>query len=229
MRIYLHLSPNREPVPFNYQQYLVGAFHKWLGQNELHDDISLYSLSWLTHLGNPRFKINKAKTGLIFPQGAEMFISSPLQDLHKKAVDGIFKDQHINWGMHVTEVRMKPTPDFGEHHRFLAQSPILIKKHVDGEKHQTYYYPTDEESNGYLTETMQSKLSRAGLPTDVSVAFDSKYHKPIIKKVRYRNLDIKGTVCPVIVAGEPRAVQFAWEVGVGHSTGIGFGALNHTL
>jgi len=29
----------------------------------------------------------------------------------------------------------------------------------------------------------------------------------------------------VIVEGDPRAVQFAWEVGVGNSTGIGFGAL----
>ena len=32
MRIYLQLTPNRETVPFNYQQSLVGAFHKWLGE-----------------------------------------------------------------------------------------------------------------------------------------------------------------------------------------------------
>jgi hypothetical protein len=43
MRIYLHLTPNTEPVPFNYQRALVGTFHRWLGENELHDDISLYS------------------------------------------------------------------------------------------------------------------------------------------------------------------------------------------
>lgn len=229
MRIYLHLTPNTEIVPFNYQQNLVGAFHKWLGENELHDDISLYSLSWLQHLGRPRFKINKAKTGLVFPFGAEMYISSPLPDLHKKAVDGIFTDQSINWGMKVKEVRMMPTPDFGERHRFLAQSPVLIKKNIETEKHQKYFYPGDPESNGFLTETLQSKLLRAGLPTDVSVAFDGGYAKPIVKKVRYRNLDIKGAICPVIVEGDPRAVQFAWEVGVGHSTGIGFGALEDTL
>ena len=41
MRIYLHLTPNTQIVPFNYQQSLVGAFHRWLGKNELHDDISL--------------------------------------------------------------------------------------------------------------------------------------------------------------------------------------------
>ncbi len=140
-------------------------------------------------------------------------------------MDGIFKDQHINWGMQVKEVRMMPTPDFGERHRFLAQSPVLIKKNIETEKHQKYFYPDDPESNGFLTETLQSKLLRLDLPIDVSVAFDGDYPKPIVKKVRYRNLDIKGTICPVIVEGDPRAVQFAWEVGVGHSTGIGFGAL----
>jgi CRISPR-associated endoribonuclease Cas6 len=43
--------------------------------------------------------------------------------------------------------------------------------------------------------------------------------------VKYRDINIKGTLCPVIVEGDPRAVQFAWEVGVGNSTGIGFGAI----
>jgi len=229
MRIYLRLSSNTTIVPFNYQQQLVGAFHKWLGQNELHDDISLYSLSWLTHLGHPKFKAHKTKEGLRFPHGAELFISSPLQDLHKKAVDGIFKDQQINWGMHVTEVIMKPTPDFGNRHRFIAQSPILIQRKPEGEKHQQYYYYTDSQSGEYLTETMSRKLERAGIVADISISFDSAYTKPYLKKVTYRNIDIKGTICPVIVEGDPRAVQFAWEVGVGNSTGIGFGALNHTL
>jgi CRISPR/Cas system endoribonuclease Cas6 (RAMP superfamily) len=47
MRLHLYLSPNERPVPFDYQHYLTGAFHKWLGANDLHDRLSLYSLSWL--------------------------------------------------------------------------------------------------------------------------------------------------------------------------------------
>jgi CRISPR/Cas system endoribonuclease Cas6 (RAMP superfamily) len=47
MRLHLSLTPNTEPVPFNYQHQLTGALHKWLGENELHDKISLYSFSWL--------------------------------------------------------------------------------------------------------------------------------------------------------------------------------------
>ncbi len=72
MRIYLQLSANREIVPFNYQQSLVGAFHKWLGENELHDDISLYSLSWLSK-GVPK------KGGLDFPK----LLDTPAAEIKK--------------------------------------------------------------------------------------------------------------------------------------------------
>ena len=47
MRLHLKLTPNTEPIPFNYQHQLTGTLHKWLGQNDLHDKISLYSFSWL--------------------------------------------------------------------------------------------------------------------------------------------------------------------------------------
>ena len=93
MRIYLRLTPNTEIVPFNYQRALVGAFHKWLGENELHDEISLYSLSWL--YGG---KMRRDKKGYDFRHGAEFFISSPLEDLHKSAISGLFKDEDIQWG-----------------------------------------------------------------------------------------------------------------------------------
>lgn len=219
MRLYLQLSPNKETVPFNYQQSLVGAFHKWLGKNKLHDDISLYSLSWLSK-GNP------VKDGLNFPRGSIFFISSPLAELHQKFVHGIFKDQLIRWGMNVQEVRMKPTPDFGTRHRFLAQSPILIQRRFEDQKHQQYFYHTDPESSEYLTETLRRKMEKAGISAKVSVSFDQTYQNAYIKKATYRNIDIKASMCPVIVEGDPRAVQFAWEVGVGNSTGIGFGALN---
>lgn len=218
MRIYLHLTPNTEPVPFDYQHRLVGAFHKWLGENELHDDISLYSLSWLSH-GQRRGR------GLDFPNGSTFQVSAPDDVLLSKMVQGVFQGHQISWGMEVAEVSIQRTPDFGERWRFLAQSPILIKRRREGEKHHHYFYPSDPESNGLMTATLQQKLERAGLSTDATVAFDPTYLHPKTKKVRYRDIDIKATYCPVIVQGDPRAVQFAWEVGVGNSTGIGFGAL----
>lgn len=218
MRLYIHTTPNTEIVPFNYQYALVGALHKWLGKNDYHDDLSIYSLSWLD-------EAKGSKNGLNFPHGASFFISSPNEALMQSIVTGMFSGDYIRWGMHIAEITLKKTPQFGTQKRFIAQSPILIKRQFEGERHDRYYFPGDPEANGFLTETLQRKLAHVNLPTDVSVAFDPNYKNPTPKMVKYRNLNIKATKCPVIVQGHPRAVQFAWEVGVGNSTGIGFGAL----
>lgn len=37
MRLYFELTPNTEPVPWDYQHFLIGTLHKWLGRNELHE------------------------------------------------------------------------------------------------------------------------------------------------------------------------------------------------
>ena len=217
MRIYLHLTPNTEPVPFNYQAALVGAFHKWLGENELHDDISLYSLSWLEHA-------HMRRGALDFPGGSTFYISAPSADFLASLIAGVQEGWQLRWGMEVEKVTIQRTPDFGESRRFLVQSPVLIKRRLADGK-QKYFFPKDAVANQYLTETMQHKLKRAGLPKNVEVSFDSRYENPKTKMVNYKGIDIKGTLCPVLVSGHPRAVQFAWEVGVGNSTGIGFGAL----
>lgn len=218
MRIHLTTTPNTQPVPFNYQAALVGALHKWLGPNPWHDELSLYSLSWLSR-GKP------TRGGLNFPQGASLFISSPDADFIEQMVMGLFKGHAICWGMAVEELRVSPTPDFGPRQRFRVQSPVLIKRSREHGQPDRYYFREDPEANALLTETLQRKLAKAGLPQDVRVGFDPDYPRPVQKKVQYRQLGLKGTLCPVVVEGHPRAVQFAWEVGVGNSTGIGFGAL----
>ena len=39
MRIHLKTSANTTPVPFDYQQKLVGTIHKWIGNNSIHPQI----------------------------------------------------------------------------------------------------------------------------------------------------------------------------------------------
>ena len=127
--------------------------------------------------------------------------------------------------MKVQQATMAVTPEFGNSQRFFAESPIFIKRsRADKSGHQ-FFFPSDDTANQYLTETLQRKLEIAGLSTDVSVQFDPDYQNPKIKMVRFKGIDLKATFCPVIVDGAAEAVGFAWDVGVGNSTGIGFGAL----
>src|SRR5690606_32697176 len=115
-------------------------------------------------------------------------------------------------------------PEFGEKRKFLVQSPVLLKRtREDGG--QQFYFPSDNQANGLLTETMRNKLSKAGKSLQIDVKFDPEYRNPKTKKIIYNKIDIIGTLCPVILEGDPEAVSFAWDVGVGNSTGIGFGAV----
>jgi len=218
MRIYLKLTANKQACPFNYQQNLVGVLHKWLGKNTLHDYLSLYSLSWLSAGRNIENRY------LNFPNGATWFVSSHNNDLIKKLIKGIQTDPDVAFGMQVIEMAIKQTPDFGESMIFPVATPVLVQRTVGREKIQ--YGFDDPKVDELLTETFKNKMKKAGLKSEgVSVRFDKNYDRPIRKKITYKGIGNKGSICPVVVEGNKEAVAFAWDVGIGNSTGIGFGAL----
>ena len=124
----------------------------------------------------------------------------------------------------LAEMVLKPTPEFGKQKTFFVQSPVLVKRTID--RDIKFYFPKDDESDEFMTETMNRKLDKVGKGhLDVKVSFDRQYRSPEIKLTKYKGINMKGTLCPVIVEGDPEAVAFAWDVGVGNGTGIGFGAL----
>ncbi|GAB4499819.1 MAG: CRISPR-associated endoribonuclease Cas6 [Saprospiraceae bacterium] len=218
MRIYLKLSQNKEVVPFDHQVNLVGALHKWLGKNDVHDQLSFYSMSWLR--GGREF----GKNGLVFPNGADWFISAHDTDLIKKLVNGILDDPKIAFGMKVVEVTLRKTPAYESGSRFYLGSPVLVKRNLgERQKHFTF---DETETDALLTETFHFKLSKAGLPVAGAVArFDRDHPAAKTKLSTYRGIQNKVNYCPVILEGSPEQIGFAWDVGVGNSTGIGFGSL----
>lgn len=223
MRLHFQLSPNTQVVPFDYQNFLTGAFHKWLGLNTIHDELSLYSLGWLS--GGVTRENGKPLGGLNFPNGAQWFISAHDETLLHRLAESALRDGSVCYGMKVTEIRTQGTPDFGPRFRFKAGSPILARsKEIEGRV--THYTCKDEAADAVLTQTLRRKLDTAGLNSDgVSVRFDRSYRSPKIKLVTIKGIGNRCSICPVIVEGPPEAVAFAWNVGIGHLTGNGFGSL----
>ena len=221
MRLLLKLSSNRTPVEFNHLHILAGALHKWLGPNEEHDGLSLYSFSWLQG--------GRANGhGLHFPRGAEWHISALDSEFLVRSIQGIFRDPGIRWGMRVEQCEIVASPAFPDgvsEQRFLCASPIFIKRTLpDGE--EKHYLFSDPESDRLLTETLQHKLRAAGLDdSGVSVRFGRDYPKARTQKVMYRQIGNMANYCPVFVRGTAEQLAFAWTVGLGNSTGVGFGAL----
>jgi CRISPR-associated endoribonuclease Cas6 len=217
MRIFIRIRSDNKPVPFNYQPILTGAIHKWIGVNEIHDKTSMYSFSWLD---------GGSKNGdhLIFEKETNFDFSSYDKNLLKKVIAGIQLDPTINYGLEVSEVVITKTPLFRDKEIFHVSSPVLVKRREqDKEIHFTY---DQVETDHLLTETLKTKLRRAGLDdNNVHVAFDRGYPGAKTKIVYYKNIGNKTSICPVIIEGSKEQIAFAWNVGVGNSTGIGFGAL----
>ncbi len=220
MRLNLRLSPNTEPVPFDHLHQLTGALHKWLGENEVHDGLSLYSFGWLAG-GKPRGK------ALQFPGGTEWNVSFLSDEAADRVRMGIRKDPLATAGMRVFEIREQIVPPFGPAERFHVDGAVLTRRNRDdgGRDHLTF---EDEAADETLTRTLRHKLETAGLDgehTRATARFDRDYEKARTKLVTIKGIDYRTSECPVVIEGTPVAVQAAWLIGVGELTGMGLGAL----
>lgn len=219
MRLYLKLTETRELIPFNYQPYLTGTIHKWIGErNEVHDSLSLYSFSWLQNV------VVKNNKGITLTNDSYFFISAHNEGLIKQILKGIMNNSDVCYGSYVSDVQIATDPSFYGRQTFFSASPVFIKRRIDNnERHITYEHSS---SALYLTETLKKKLQAANLATEgVSVKFDETYQAPRTKVIRYNEIGNRVSVCPVVIEGTMEQLQFAWNVGVGNSTGIGFGSL----
>lgn len=218
MRLNLRLSPNTAPVPFDHLHQLTGALHKWLGANDVHDGLSLYSFGWLK-------KSERRGNALAFPRGAvwRVTFSDPL--LAATVQSGMLRDPSVAFGMEVEEATPQRPPDFTGPYRFRVDGPVLVrKKREDGTRAHLSY--DDPDASGELTRALRRKLEVAGLdPDGARVEFDAGGTTVRTKVARIKGTAYKGNLCPVVITGSPEAVRFAWCVGVGDLTGSGFGAL----
>ena len=132
MRIHIYTTKNTSLVPFAYQQKLVGTIHKWIGENSLHDRISLYSFSWLQ--GG-----RKVSGALDFPEGATMFLSFYDDDTMRKVIKTILANPLMFSGMLVKSIDIDENSDIGKPRTILLCESDFHKKENGRRQHQTIY------------------------------------------------------------------------------------------
>lgn len=217
MRIHLKISGSRELIPFNHQHLLTGVIHKWIGRNEEHGKLSLYSFSRLE-------RGEVSKSGLKFEEGTSLFFSAIDVDLVKKVISGIQSDPLMFHGLKVSEIIIQEDPDFSQRDSFSAASPVFIKRRVDDKIEHIKF--DDSRAGLCLVETLRSKMKSAGMEDDsLDIQFDLAYTKAKTTLVTYNSIQNRANICPVIIRGMPETKAFAWNVGLGNCTGIGFGAI----
>ncbi len=217
MRIHFQINANSIIIPFNHQELLVGTIHKWLGWNDEHGKVSLYSFSSLS--GG-----TATKEGLKLGMNTSLFFSAHNQQLIKRLLSGLRKNPEMFKGLIVEEVVIEEDPDLSNREIFYVGSPIFIKRMID--QHEDFIYFNNKSAGQYLEATLKTKLKEANLQCqEFSISFMTEYKNANTRKITYKGTDIKANICPVIIKGSQELKLFAWNVGLGNSTGIGFGAI----
>lgn len=217
MRIYLKIKTTNKVIPFDHQQLLTGTIHKWLGWNDKHGEVSLFSYSQLS-------EGKVMPNGLKFDRGTSFFFSSHEDNLVKKLISGIQTDPTMFCGLTVFEVIIQEDPDLSKRTLFHVGSPIFLKRRVGQNIDHIIY--NDPRADACLKETLLTKMNKTGLTDEtLDIHFDKYYPKAGTKKITYNGVQNRASWCPVIIGGKPETKLFAWNVGLGNSTGIGFGAI----
>lgn len=221
MRLQLQLTPNTQPVPFDHLHQLTGALHKWLGQNDIHDGLSLYSFGWLR--GG-----EQQKGRLIFSRGATWNISFYDDDKARQLLKGMLDKPQLGFGMDLLEIREVNPPAFQEQHYFMTDGSAIVVRQKRPDGSRAYLLWDDPATDEALTQSFRRKLTTAGFSGDdlaVNVSFDRTYQNARTRKIAIKGTHHRGSECPVIIEGTPDAQYFAWTAGLGELTGSGFGAL----
>jgi CRISPR-associated endoribonuclease Cas6 len=217
MRLHLKIKSSNQTIPFDHQPLLVGCIHKWLGWNDVHGNVALFSFSRLDGC-------KATNDGFLFRNGSTFFISTFDTDMVKQLIKGIQNDPVMFHGLTVDEIIIEQDPDLTERDLFFTASPILISRRINDKIEQIFY--DDPRASQFLKETIKTKMDKAGISDDgFDIRFDTTYHKAGTKMVTYKGIKNRASWCPVVITGNPKIKRFIWNVGLGNSTGIGFGAI----
>lgn len=236
MKFRIYLTPNDYGIPFNYAHQLCGVFHSWLGANELHDMMSLYSLGWLSGKARlrPETPQEKRNGALYFGQGARWDIGIYDDDIAERLMRGLLLKPFDFYGMGIRKVEKlePPAEAFSQGtHRFLANSPILLRR-VEADYSRTHITFKDDaaESASILNRLIHKKADEAGFAPgrELRLQFDEDFRNPKTRLIDIKGIKNKASVCPIIAKGPAEALEFLWMVGAGELTGVGFGSLDHT-
>jgi CRISPR-associated endoribonuclease Cas6 len=237
MRIIIKFTENTTLVPIDNQKYINGYIHKCLGvNNEYHDNKSNYCISKLcggVFNAQNRTLDFKEKQGFIV-------VTSSDNEFLNTLITGILTNPDFNWGMKLKTFDFVSENFIGEDikvkkqnnvwHHFSTLSPFIIKKRIDDKK---YMFSTflDDDFVEVVKEHTIKKL-KAVYGDDLNLTDFEVKIKPNpnlkIKKVLIKNVINKANDCQISFFCKADVAKKIYELGVGQSTGSGFGTIYKT-
>ena len=223
MILKIYFEENGMTIPFQHQDVLNGVFYRTLlkGNQEIHDNFSNYAVSSIQNC-------HKVEDGLMPYTGEEPFIqvSTPEENehliiklltalpIHIKAKTKLFFGRAIT-NYEITEFDVNPY-EFDIIHTI---SPVLIIKNG-----QRYTFQNTDKWEEMMNEICRKKLEHQGI-IDNSFRIVCDKSKLKAKSILVSTAYNKCTNFVGIVYGKPNTRKTLYNLGIGGSTGSGFGSV----
>lgn len=227
MRIKIEFTKNTESVPVNNQHMLNSYIHKCLGvNNKYHDAPSDYNIS---HLYGGKLKGDV----LEFKDGGYIVVSSMDQEFINKMLIGTLNNQELFCGMRFAGITHINEQFYDGWNHFATLSPFIVEERAgDNKRFLTLDEPDFQER---LENYLINKLSKVDPNLDLLdfevVVPENSSHK--VKTIYVGTRMNKANQCQVSVFTNKKVAETLYNIGLGKSTGSGFGCIykteNHRL
>lgn len=167
------------------------------------------------------------------------FVSSPQETFIANFASSLLEKREIlicNNRLLVKDVEVIQTPAFKETMKFRCLSPITIstKKERNGRLTTHYCLPNEPEFSELVRQNLIRKYEliydQRPLDDSFTMTFDEEYIKKrsgrITKLIRYKNIDIRGVLCPFLATGSEELMYVGYECGFGDKNSAGFGMVD---
>lgn len=221
MRIKINFNGSNTEYKNNNLRQVKGWFeNNIMGKNNIgHNDVSYYSLS-------PMFGGVRTAKGEKFSNGGYVYFTTNSNELMSEVVTALFGMNDSVAVGDLTYMNFEMVKDFYIHSDYdivRTISPILLKRH-----HKKITI-NDEEFLPLLRKRCVEKLVANGINEDkaetLSIEIFYKENAQVVD-MQYNNIHNFATKAMFIVKGNRQAREALYNMGIGSSTGCGFGTVS---
>jgi len=232
-------------VPINYNYLLAGIIYRFL-------DLSNPEYAYFLHedgysLGGKKFKLftfsqlmarkREIRGNYIHLKSSlTWFVSSPQEEFLGSFAASLLDQRVIRINdipLQVKDVDIPRMPRFQERMYFRCLSPITMstKREFNSKVAMHYLLPDEPEFSELVRQNLIKKheiiygrkLRDDFFEMEFDADYISKREGRITRLIRYKDIDIRGVLCPFCAFGSPELMFVGYECGFGDKNSAGFG------
>ena len=241
MRLCLSLQAKKKNfvLPIHYNRLIQGAVYENISteladflhdKGYLHNGRSFKFFTFSRLLG--RYHLNRDRKQISFPEGAKLYISSPIKEFCTSLMGCMLGDGEIclgNLSLEVTGITAEKAEVSGESVGLNLISPVVVYSTFEkpgGGKYTCYFQPGENEFTRLLEANLRRKYEAFyGSEAPGGRLTVEQLNRPRMNITKYKDTVIKGYTCRMRLNGPRELLQVAVDAGLGAKNPQGFGCV----